>query len=104
MQREVGVSRRRYLRSICYWWGFDGEQKISSEMAGWLCAVLVVRTMWPGLALPLELGAAGFGAGWSLAIGIYAKGAQRRVTRFSVIRGVTQQKEKGKITLDIYKP
>lgn len=96
MQREVKVAWRRCLRSSCYWRGFDGEQKLSSEMAGWLCAVLVVRLMWPGLALPLELRATGFGGGWSLAIGIHSKGAQRRVARFSVIGSVTEQKEEGK--------
>lgn len=103
MQREVGVAQRRHLRSSWYWRGFDGKQKLSSEMAGWLCEVLVVRPVWPGLALPLELGAAGFGAGQSLAIGIHAKGTQSRVTRFSVIGGVTEQKEEGKVTLGIYK-
>lgn len=91
MQREVGVAQRRHLRSSCYWRGFDREQKLSSEMTGWLCSVLVVRPVWPELDLPLELGAAGFGAGWSLAIGIHAKGAQSRVTRFSVIGGVTEE-------------
>lgn len=104
MQREVGAAWGRHFRSSCYCRGFDGEQKLSSEVAGWLWAVLVVRPVRPGLALPLELGAAGFGAGWSPAMGIHAKGAQSRVTRLSVIGGGTEQKEEGKISLGIYKP
>lgn len=52
MQREVGVAWRRHLTSSCHWRGFDGEQKLSSAVTGWLCAVLVVRPVWPELALP----------------------------------------------------
>lgn len=31
---------------------FDGEQQLSSAVTRWLSAALVVRPVWPGLALP----------------------------------------------------
>lgn len=59
MEREVGVAQR-HLRSSCYWREFGG--KLSSAMARWLHAVLVVRPVWPGLALPQGKGGRAAGA------------------------------------------